>query len=88
MACFIHIRTMEIIDSIVEVFVAIIHRIDVRAEEQRDKELLKDIKHVEGKNQILFRLSEVIMSNPDGRIRDVIFPVVKEETFQKLIAEK
>lgn len=54
----------------------------------RHKELLKDIKHVEGKNQILFRLSEAIMANPDGRICDVIFPVVKPETFEKLIAEK
>ena len=88
MACFLSIRTMEVIDSIVEIFVAIIHRIDVRAENKRDKELLKDIKHVEGKTQILFRVAEAIIENPDGNIRDVIFPKVKEETFQKLVAEK
>ena len=81
MACFTHISTMEVIDSIVEMFMAIIHRIDVRAEKQRDKELLKDIKHVEGKTQILFRVAEAVMSNPDGSIRDVIFHKVKEETF-------
>jgi len=28
------------------------------------------------------------MSNPDGTIRDVIFPVVNEETFENLVAEK
>jgi TnpA family transposase len=88
MACFISIRTMEVIDNIVEIFVSIIHRIDVRAEKKRDKELLKDIKHVEGKTQILFRVAEAIMSNPDGSIRDVIFPKVKEETFRDLVAEK
>jgi len=49
MACFIHIRMMEVIDSIVNLFVAIIHRIDTRAEKQRDNELLKEIKRVDGK---------------------------------------
>lgn len=88
MACFISIRTMEIIDDIVRMFVEMIHRIDVRAEKQRDKELLEDLKRVDGKTQILFRLAETIMENPDGTIRDVIFPVVKAETFNNLIAEK
>jgi len=88
MTCFIDIRTMEVIDNIVEIFVAAIHRIDVRSEKKRDKELLKDIKHVEGKTQILFRVAEAVMSNPDGSIRDVIFPKVKEETFRNLVAEK
>ena len=88
MACFISTRTMEVIDNIVEIFVSIIHRIDARAEKKRDKELLKDIKHVEGKTQILFRVAEAVMSNPDGSIRDVIFPQVKEETFRNLVAEK
>jgi len=88
MACFISIRTVEVIDNIVQMFVDMIHRIDVRSEKQRDNELLKDITRVDGKNQVLFRLAEVIMNNPDGTIRDVIFPVVKPETFHNLIAEK
>jgi len=88
MSCFISIRTMEIIDDIVQMFVSLIHRIDVRAEKQRNNEFLKDLIRVDGKNQVLFRLAEIIMNNPDGTIRDVIFPVVKPETFHNLIAEK
>ncbi len=88
MACFIHLRTMEVIDNIVNLFVAIIHRIDARSEKQRDNELLKEVKRVDGKTQILYRVAEVIMSNPDGTIRDVIFPAVREETFRDLVAEK
>ncbi len=88
MACFISIRTMEVIDNIVRMFIDLIHRIDVRAEKQRDNELLKDLIRVEGKNQVLFRLAEVIMKNPDGTIREVIFPVIKPETFHNLITEK
>jgi hypothetical protein len=40
MACFISIRTMEVMDNIVRMFIEIIHRIDVRAEKKRDTELL------------------------------------------------
>jgi len=36
MACFISIRTVEVIDNIVQMFIDMIHRIDVRAEKQRD----------------------------------------------------
>ena len=88
MACFIHLRMMEVIDSIVTLFVAIIHRIDVRAEKKRDKELLNEVKRVDGKTQLLFRVAEAVVDNPDGTIRDVIFPKVKEETFKALVAEK
>lgn len=79
MSCFISIRTMEIIDDIVQMFIALIHRIDVRAEKQRNNEFLKDLIRVDGKNQVLFRLAEIIMDNPDGTIRNVIFPVVKPD---------
>lgn len=87
MACFIYIRSMEIIDDIVKMFLEMIHRIDLRAERQLDRELLKDIKRVEGKTQILFRVAEAVVENPDGIIREVIFPKVKEETFCDLVAE-
>ncbi|MDP6736702.1 MAG: IS1 family transposase [Nitrospinaceae bacterium] len=79
---------MEVIDDIVQMFVKLIHRIDVRAENQRDKQLLADFKRVEGKTQILYRVAEMVTENPDGTIRDVIFPKVKEETFENLVAEK
>jgi len=88
MACFISIRTMEVMDDIVRMFIEMIHRVNVRAEKKRDNELLRELKRVDGKTQILFRLAEAAMDNPDGTIRDVIFPVVKAETLQNLVSEK
>ena len=88
MACFVSIRTMEVMDNIVRMFMEMIHRIDVRAEKKRDTELLMDLKRVDGKTQILFRLAEAATENPDGTIRDVIFPIVKAETLRNLVAEK
>ncbi len=37
--------------------------------------------------QILSRAAEEVVGEPDGIVRDVIFPRVKEETFTNLVAE-
>jgi hypothetical protein len=37
--------------------------------------------------QILSRVAEAVVEQPDGTVRDVIFPAVKEETFRDFVAE-
>jgi TnpA family transposase len=65
----------------------IIRRIETQTEKHLHKALLRDIKRVAGKVQLLFRVAEAVVEAPDGTIREVIFPHVKEETFRELVAE-
>jgi hypothetical protein len=58
-----------------------------RAEHKVEREYIADTKHVMGKNQILFRIAEAALANPERRVRDVIFPVVSEATLHDLVAE-
>ena len=37
--------------------------------------------------QLLYRIAEAVIEEPDGTIRTVLFPQVKEETFRELVAE-
>src|ERR1700730_11730165 len=37
--------------------------------------------------QILSHVAEVVVEQPDGIVREVIFPKVKEETFRQLVTE-
>lgn len=87
LAAFAHVRAIEVIDDIVRMMLEMIHRMDVCTENQIYRELLQDIKRVEGKMQILFRVAEAVVEEPDGVVRDVLFSRVKEETFQQLVAE-
>lgn len=87
LACFIHLRASAVTDDVVRMMREMIHRIDAQTEKQLDRELLQDIKRVEGKMQILFRVAEAVVTNPEGTVREVRFPRVKEETFQNLVAE-
>jgi hypothetical protein len=87
MACFIHGRTMEVTDDVVRMLLEIIRRIDTQTEKHLQKELLRDIKRVTGKVQLLYRIAEAVVEEPDGTIRTVLFPQVKEETFRDLVTE-
>ncbi len=87
LAAFCWLRTQEITDKLVDLLIQIIHRIGARAERRVTKELLDDFKKVSGKTGILFQLAEAAMSKPEGIVKDVIYPVVGEQTLKNLVRE-
>jgi hypothetical protein len=87
LACFIHVRTMEVTDDTVRMMLTVIRRIETQTEKHLHKELLRDIKRVAGKVQLLFRVAEAVVEEPEGSFRDALFPRVKESVFQALVAE-
>ncbi|SHK41876.1 DUF4158 domain-containing protein [Tepidibacter formicigenes] len=87
LASFFYLRKMEIIDNIIELLILIIHRIGVRAERRVDKEIINDLKKVSGKTNILFKMAEIAIENPEGTIKDMIYPIVNEDTLKSLVKE-
>ena len=87
LACFFWIRGREITDNLVDLLIQITHKIKVRAERKIDKEFIKDFKKVSGKTNILYRMAEMALSNPEGVVKDVIYPVVNEKTLKALVKE-
>jgi hypothetical protein len=87
MACFIHVRTMEVTDDVVRMRLEIIRRLETQTETHLHRALLRDITRVAGKVQLLFRVAEAVVEAPDGTIREVLFPRVGEATFRELVAE-
>ena len=87
LACFISVRTMEVIDDAVRMTLEVIRRMDTQTEKHLEKTLLQDIKRVTGKVQLLYRIAEAVVDAPDGTIRNVLFPCIKEETFHDLVLE-
>src|ERR671939_148754 len=62
LGCFLHVRTMEILDDIVRMAIEMIQRVDTRSDNQLNRELIENFKHVDGKLQILFRISEAVVT--------------------------
>lgn len=87
MACYLFVRSTEVTDDVTRMALALIHRLDTRSEKLIHRELLADLKRVDGKMQILSRVAEAVVEQPDGIVRDVIFSKVKHETFLHLLTE-
>lgn len=82
-------REREVTDSLVGLLIATVHRIGAHAERKVTNELINAFKQVTGKENILFHIAEASVADPDGRIREVVFPAVTggEQTLKELVHE-
>jgi TnpA family transposase len=87
LAAFVHWRARTLTDDLVDLLIETIHRIGARAEHKVERELLDDLKRVTGKQNLLFELADATLAQPDGVVRDVVFPVVGEQTLRDLVKE-
>jgi len=87
LAAFCWVRQREISDQLVDLCVQIINDIHLRAKKRVERELLTDFVRVNGKQQLLYRLSEAMLKNPDGIIREVLYPLIGQEKLEALVEE-
>jgi TnpA family transposase len=87
LAAFCWQRRQEITDGLVDLLIQIVHRISVRAEKKVVEELLGDLQKVHGKTTLLFKMAEAALEQPDGVVKEVLYPVVSEQTLTDLVQE-
>lgn len=81
-------RGREITDTLVELLIATVHRINARAEQRVTNEFVAELKRVSGKENILFRISEAAVGDPEGVVREVVYPAAGGAgTLHDLLAE-
>jgi hypothetical protein len=62
LAAYVHERTREITDDLIELLIATVHRIDARAHKKVTEELVNAFKRVDGKENLLFKIAEAALS--------------------------
>lgn len=87
LAAFCWQRRQEIIDGLVDLLIQIVHRISVRAEKKVVEELVGDLQKVHGKTTLLFKMAEAALAAPEGVVKEVLYPVVSEQTLADLVKE-
>jgi TnpA family transposase len=86
-AAFCWSRRKEIVDGLIDLLIQVVHRIGVRAEKKVVKTLLEDLRRVHGKATLPFKIAVASIGNPDGIIKEVVYPVVGEQTLHDLVRE-
>ncbi len=87
LAIFGHLRERELTDTLVDLLLNTVHRIGAGAERRVERELLEDLNRVAGKTGLLFQLAEATLAQPDGIVKNVVYPVVNEQTLRDLVKE-
>jgi hypothetical protein len=81
------LRRQELTDGLVDLLIGLVHKIGARAERRVEKAFLADLKRVTGKTNLLYQVAEAAVEHPDGVIRDVLYPLVGEQTLHDLVRE-
>ncbi|MFV9852086.1 MAG: Tn3 family transposase, partial [Rickettsia aeschlimannii] len=87
MAIFCHFREQLITDNLVSSLIQLIHKIRTSAEMSVNKDILSEVKCVNGKFDILYTLANTSVEHPKGVIDDTIYPKISKETLQTLAKE-
>lgn len=87
MAIFCHLRSELLTDDLVETLLQLIHKIRTLAEISINKQILSEVKCVDGKFDILYKLAETAVEHPTGIIKDTIYPKVSKEKLECLTKE-
>lgn len=73
-------RQREIKDNLIDLLIQITHRIHARAERKMIQRLIREIRKIHGKDALLYRVAEASLKKPNGLVREVVYPVVGEQT--------
>ncbi len=80
-------RRQHVIDGIVDLLIAIVHKVGARAERRVEREQLADADRVNNKDAMLVRLAEAALANPDGVVSEVLFPVVSADVLREIVRQ-
>ncbi|WP_061770518.1 DUF4158 domain-containing protein [Serratia symbiotica] len=80
-------RRQQLTDALTEMLMQLIHNLGTRAEKKVDKKQFAAFKKVRGKAKLLFRMAEATADQPDGVIKEVVYPVVAQRTLRRLVEE-
>ncbi len=82
------LREREVTDTLAQLLISTIHRINAHAEQKVVEEFVNDFRRVRGKDTMLRRIAEASLKTPDDTVREVIYPVVGgEATLTDLVNE-
>ncbi len=87
LAAFCVQRSQEITDSLLDLLIQIIHRLHINAERKVDKQLVEEFKRVDNKPELLYRIADATLKQPDESVKTVVYPIAQPHTLESVVQE-
>lgn len=81
-------READITDALVDLLIDTVHKIRKRAERTIAHETSRDVQQVFGKERILADIAVAALASPNGRIKDIIFPIANQSKLKSIVEEQ
>ena len=87
MAIFFHVRLELLLDALTDTMIKLTKKMRSGAEKHVDRYILKEVKRVDGKFDILEKLAVLNAQNPKSIIEDKVYPVVPQDKLEAVIED-
>ena len=78
-------RSQEIVDSIIELFILLVHKLESRSRKRAASEIIATAEESENHDQMLYQIAVAALAQPEGTVQDVIYPVVNETQLETVV---
>jgi hypothetical protein len=85
LSAFCYQRSHEIVDSIIELFILLVHRLESRSRRRASTEIVATAEKNEDHNQLLYQIAVAALSQPEGTVQEVIYPVANEAQLETVV---
>ena len=78
-------RSQEIVDSTIELFILLVHRLESRSRKRAASEIIATAEETETHDQMLYQIAVAALAQPEGTVQDVIYPVANEAQLETVV---
>ncbi|MEM6866760.1 MAG: Tn3 family transposase [Cyanobacteria bacterium P01_C01_bin.121] len=85
LSAFCWLRSQEIIDNVVELFILLVHRLESRSRKRASAEMVANTEMKDDHDKLLYQIALAALSEPEGLVKEVIYRVANEERLEHLV---
>ncbi|MEL7144110.1 MAG: Tn3 family transposase [Cyanobacteria bacterium J06573_11] len=85
LAAFCYQRSQEIVDSIIELFILLVHRLESRSRRRTSSEIVATAQVDQEHDKLLYQIALAALSEPEGTVKEVIYPVANEAQLETVV---
>ncbi|MEO0887838.1 MAG: Tn3 family transposase [Cyanobacteria bacterium J06648_10] len=85
LSAFCYQRSQEIVDSIIELFILLVHRLESRSRRRASSEIIATAQEEKNHDQMLYQIAVAALAQPEGTVQEVIYPVANEAQLETVV---